>query len=139
MPLGLKGFQRGNTIGVKRFCVRGHDTSIVGRDTQAGGNCKECRRIAARQSYYKNGGSYRNCQYRRKFGIVLADYERMLDQQDGKCAGCLRDRSEFKVRLAVDHDHKTGRIRGLLCADCNQALGRLKDSKETLLRLVNYL
>jgi len=135
MPIGLKGFQVGNKLGLKQFCIKGHDTFVVGRDTQAGGNCKECRREAARKSYYKNGGGYRNCSYRRRFGIGLADYERMLRAQDNLCRGCTRPQSEFKVRFAVDHDHKTGRVRGLLCADCNWILGRVQDSPQTLLRL----
>ena len=64
--------------------------------------------------------------YAKKYGITIQDYESLLQKQDGKCAICLSPPKRF--RLAVDHDHKTGGIRGLLCAPCNRTLiGRLDD------------
>lgn len=139
MSKGVKGFEVGNKLGVRRFCIRSHDTLIVGRDTQAGGNCKECRRKAARESYYRNNDSHRNSKYRANFGITLADYNSMFANQNGLCKGCLRHQSQLKQRLCVDHDHATGRVRGLLCGDCNRVLGGVRDSSATLVRLSGYI
>jgi hypothetical protein len=60
---------------------------------------------------------------RRTYGIWLGDYRRLYDEQGGCCAGC----GDFHERLHVDHCHRTGRVRGLLCRVCNLALGRLRD------------
>ena len=73
----------------------------------------------------------------RKFGITLEQYNQMLAEQGGTCAIChavpgLR-------RLAVDHDHATGTIRGLLCSECNKALGLLEDDPALLRQAADYL
>lgn len=83
----------------------------------------------------------------RQFGITLEYYNELLEAQSGCCALCklpekVKTRNGQVRRLAVDHDHKTGRIRGLLCFRCNIALGHLEElSKEedTLEFLQRYL
>jgi hypothetical protein len=66
--------------------------------------------------------------YRRKYGITIAQYERLLRKQKYVCAICHKPKKKF--RLAVDHDHATGKIRGLLCVPCNlYVVGRLDDLK----------
>jgi hypothetical protein len=65
-------------------------------------------------------------------------YEAMLTSQGGVCAICGRPPSE-KRRLAVDHDHATGAVRGLLCVPCNQALGRFQDSPDVLAAAAMYV
>jgi hypothetical protein len=67
-----------------------------------------------------------------KFGITEADYQRMHDEQDGRCGLCLLPNDMFARRLAVDHCHKTGRVRGLLCSTCNTGIGLLRDSPAIL-------
>jgi hypothetical protein len=66
-------------------------------------------------------------------------YDFMFDYQQGECGICKRHRSEFKIALAADHCHKTGRVRGLLCANCNTALGLLRDDKALLERAIRWL
>ena len=66
----------------------------------------------------------RNSNYQRKYGITLTQYEDMLQQQEGKCAIC--NTAPKKRRLAVDHNHKTGELRQLLCIRCNHAIGVLE-------------
>lgn len=61
----------------------------------------------------------------REFGITVEEYDRLLSLQDGRCARCRRE-PQRRHRLAVDHCHKTGRVRGLLCGPCNTYLGRLE-------------
>lgn len=58
--------------------------------------------------------------YIKKYGITLADYEAKLLAQENSCDLCKRHTSNFKFRLSVDHDHKTGQVRGLLCFFCNK-------------------
>jgi Recombination endonuclease VII/HNH endonuclease len=80
---------------------------------------------------------------RLKFDITLAEYGDMLLAQKGVCAIC--EKAETHTRggkvkaLAVDHDHETGKVRALLCAECNQMLGKAKDSRDILLAAVKYL
>ena len=74
----------------------------------------------------------------RNFGITPEEYDRMLAEQKGCCAICGRPRSDFKKRLAVDHDHETGKIRGLLCPRCNIKLGVL-DNKLFIEQATAYL
>jgi hypothetical protein len=75
----------------------------------------------------------------RVYGITLEQYLDLLKKQDGNCAVCKRDHKEFPVSLAVDHDHHSGAIRGLLCAFCNQrVIGRHRDP-ELLQRAADYL
>lgn len=65
---------------------------------------------------------------RRTYGISLEQYNSLLKKQKYRCAVCKRHESEFKTKLAVDHDHKTGEIFGLLCTHCNRyVIGRIRD------------
>ena len=71
--------------------------------------------------------------------ITKIEYNKMFKAQKGCCAICGRHQSEFGKRLAVDHNHLTGKIRGLLCNSCNLILGHAKDSRGVLLRAMQYL
>jgi hypothetical protein len=70
---------------------------------------------------------YRQARYdlRRKFGMTAAEYEQMFNAQNGVCAIC--GEPPRKIRLHVDHDHKTGKVRGLLCFFCNSRLAHIED------------
>lgn len=70
------------------------------------------------------------------YGISLEDYDVMLERQNGACAICGRKPNE---RLAVDHCHATGTVRGLLCAKCNSGLAFYQDNPERLLAAIAYL
>lgn len=86
---------------------------------------------------------WKNTHLQRKFGIGLAEYSQMVSDRDNKCDICGRperqERAGKAKALAVDHDHKTGAVRGLLCCDCNQALGKFEDSKDLLTSAIAYL
>ena len=79
----------------------------------------------------------------RKYGLDLATYSAMVAEQDNKCAICAQTETATrhgKVKaLAVDHDHTTGKIRGLLCSDCNTGIGKLSEDRDRLLAAVRYL
>ena len=80
----------------------------------------------------------------RKQGVSNQHYLALFEAQDGKCAICgvtegHRSKNSKVCRLAVDHDHRTGQVRGLLCNSCNRGLGRFKDSIENLEAAIRYL
>ena len=85
----------------------------------------------------------RDQQRYRKFGLRPDDYERMLHEQREVCAICSRPervkRGSRVLSLAVDHDHVTGRIRGLLCQECNRSLGSFEKHDGGLQALVRYI
>lgn len=101
--------------------------------------CKSCK--AKRQ---KARGQQAQ-QLRHRYGIDLPEYEAMLEKQSHVCAICLQPETrrhrygDEPKKLAVDHDHATGRVRGLLCDSCNNMLGRAKDNPDILRRAADYL
>lgn len=72
------------------------------------------------------------------YGLGPGEYRRIYDFQGGKCFICQRATGASR-RLSVDHDHKTGKVRGLLCRPCNDVLGHLRDDPEAFERGMNYL
>lgn len=77
---------------------------------------------------------------RQKYGLTIEQYESMYRSQNGACAICLKQHLTGKRnRLFVDHDHATGIVRGLLCGNCNSAIGHLKDDRAAIFRAITYL
>lgn len=76
---------------------------------------------------------------KRKFGITIDDYNLMLEKQNHCCLICGRHRNIFSKDFAVDHNHITGEVRGLLCSKCNQGLGKFNDDTELLHKAIKYL
>jgi hypothetical protein len=70
--------------------------------------------------------------------MTIEDFERLLETQRGVCAICKKARPENRT-LHVDHDHKTGRVRGLLCFRCNNALGDFEEKYELFQLAADYL
>lgn len=83
--------------------------------------------------------SRRKTKLQEKYGISVEKYEEMLQKQEECCNICKRHQSEFKVRLSVDHCHKTGAVRGLLCSYCNRMLGLWQDDAQKFKRAAEYL
>ena len=77
-------------------------------------------------------------QLRRNYGITLEEYNSRVVKQKGVCAICKKS-TISKRRLAVDHCHTTGKVRGLLCSGCNTALGQVRDDTTTLRAMIAYL
>jgi hypothetical protein len=114
-------------------------------------HCRVCTAAASREwrrrqpNYEKQRYAAQRVETRerhliRKYGVSLADYEAMLAKQGGQCAICLCEPStQAHGVFHVDHCHKTGRVRGLLCRGCNHVLGHLKDDPKALRRAVEYL
>jgi hypothetical protein len=99
-------------------------------------------RYAANQARFRASGGKkiadRRSHLKRKYGITLEQYDAMLASQSGGCGICGRDPSD-RISLHVDHDHRTGRIRGLLCFPCNNALGDFDDDPSLLRAALRYV
>jgi len=87
----------------------------------------------------KHLDSLTNRQLKFKYNITLKDYNKMWLKQEGCCLCCGRHQSEFARRLHVDHSHKTGKVRGLLCSNCNTILGKLKEDLVVLEKVKQYI
>lgn len=95
--------------------------------------CKPCHNRKGYESRERHGGN-RNYHLRRRYGITAEHFDTMLAEQDGLCAICREAPAGH-----VDHDHATGRVRGLLCFNCNGALGQFRDRTDLMLRAVAYV
>jgi hypothetical protein len=91
---------------------------------------KNKRKIAKQQ---------RTSRLKRAFGLSLAAYRSLYKKQKGKCAICGKRGSGKRKRLFVDHDHRTGKVRGLLCNKHNRGLGHFNDDPLLLLKAAHYL
>lgn len=103
--------------------------------------CRECEKLYTRQWQRERGPQpYSQTMYeqriKRQFGLTPEQYQSLLTKQANVCAGCKRPSNR---RLAVDHDHETGEVRGLLCHKCNYALGYVNDSPNLLRDLASYV
>jgi len=85
------------------------------------------------RSYYERNRDI----WLRPYGITSVEYDAMLARQGGVCAVC--GTAQTDRRLAVDHDHVTGRVRGLLCNACNRGLGYFADDRTRLMAAAAYL
>ena len=104
-------------------------------------------KVKMSREIYKNSEkgkiNQRKGQLKRRFGITLEQYDQIFESQGGVCAICSKPETNRLYgtvkRLSVDHCHKSQRIRGLLCQDCNHAIGFAKDSIEILASAIKYL
>lgn len=99
---------------------------------------KEKHRERNRQRYQRDPDVFRRTRLIREFGITLEQYQLMFAEQDGKCAIC-RKPCKSGRQLAVDHCHDTGKVRGLLCMNCNRAIGWLEDDVDRLMAAAAYI
>lgn len=120
--------------------------------------CKECNenqkkkwrtenpdkyKKASKKHYNENKDRYaainRKNNLKRWYGLKPEDVEELLKKQNHTCAICGKHESEFKKILEIDHDHKTGKVRGMLCHKCNKMLGLIDDSIDILKKSIEYL
>lgn len=109
------------------------DTFIVDKRNKdgRGARCKPCYNKTKKyspevQRRYKEKSLY---------GLKPGEYDAMYESQKGACKICAKNFD----RLYIDHDHKSGKVRGLLCHSCNVAIGHLADNTEVLNNAINYL
>ena len=96
--------------------------------------CKECRLRKRREYSEKYPERIRNTDLRIRYGITLEDYNAMYERQGGRCAIC-----GAGGKLVVDHDHKTGKVRELLCHLCNAMIGCAREDRAILTAAIAYL
>lgn len=114
--------------------------------------CKKCQSEYAMSWVDKNPDKALDSLLRRRYGITLDEYNALLAEQGGVCAICgeppriysspggrRRQGRQVRPRLVVDHDHTTGKVRGLLCHPCNSGIGNLKDDVATVRAALDYL
>lgn len=94
-------------------------------------------KVYQKKSYDKNPRRFVNARLKYKYGIDLEEYNKMYAQQNGLCAIC--DKKCNLGVLCVDHDHKTGKVRGLLCRKCNTAIGFMGDEQSLFIKAIVYL
>lgn len=100
-------------------------------------SCKECIRRYNGTRYPKIKKRILEGKRVRLYGVTPENYETLFKEQNGLCAIC--ERPPKNRLLDVDHDHKTGKLRGLLCMNCNNGLGRFGDNPELLEKAAAYL
>lgn len=107
--------------------------------------CKDCNRIRSKEwgqsaeSKKKRLANARSYILRRIYGINEEIYQEILEKQNGCCAICQKHHTTFSKRLAVEHCHRTGYIRGLCCTYCNRGLAVYHDKSEYFRRAADYL
>lgn len=99
----------------------------------------EGRKILAKRRNKKNNSRSSGKFLKIKYGITMQEYEELLKKQDYRCAICGSYNKTRERRLAVDHSHETGKVRGLLCGSCNVGIGSLKEDKQIFENAIEYL
>jgi hypothetical protein len=99
-----------------------------------GGNCKPCHNEVVRANRLENHGSTRSFHLNRRYRVDESQVAWMILQQGGVCALCASGKPDH-----VDHDHRTKRVRGILCFNCNRGLGKFGDDVELMGRAIDYL
>lgn len=96
-----------------------------------------------RKAYFSNVEHYRargrNSHYKHCYGITIEERDRILAEQGGACAICLSSDPRSTKGWHVDHDHKTGKVRGVLCNPCNVLLGNAREEIQVLEQAAKYL
>ena len=99
--------------------------------------CKKCNSRKGKDNYKNNKHKHQDYARKKRFGLDRTDYETLISAQLNSCAIC---KTKFTKRApAVDHDHVTGVVRGLLCSRCNLGLGIFKDDPQLLKKATTYL
>ena len=109
-------------------------------------HCIDCRRIYEVNNFHKHKHKRpydylkdKDKKLQRAFGISYEEYLMMLEAQQGGCAICGTTSTGKRKAFAVDHNHETGKVRGLLCGNCNTGIGNLREDEGIMLRAIEYL
>lgn len=116
------------------YCGKNHIQSS--REIQKNARSRSCEKF---KPHNWTGLSSKDRLLRNTYGITLEKYFELVDFQGGGCSICGREKEPNGIMLSVDHDHTTGKVRGILCYSCNKALGLFYDDIKNLERAINYL
>jgi hypothetical protein len=137
---GIKRLARGDVVrrSLKQrdefWCLPCRNRTRVHKPTKYVGTREERRRQATKNWRDNNQEKVLNKRYKERYGITFVEYQAMSEKQKNKCLIC-----NVEEKLVVDHNHETGKIRGLLCNNCNCAIGLLKDDPIILQSAISYL
>lgn len=127
------------------ICDCGTERFVIGANL-INGNTRSCgclQKEEARDRLFKHGNSktpdYEKSLRLKLYNLTLEDLQNLYKTQNNKCAICGIDESELSKVFHIDHDHKTNKVRGLLCGSCNLGLGNFKDNSDYLNLAINYL
>ena len=126
-------------------CSEEKDISLFSKGRSDGYHvwCKSCLSAYAKTTKERKGDDYHTrTHYKRKYNLTLEEVHALLASQDGKCALCaveVKFGTGFSKSAHVDHCHTTNKVRGILCGNCNTALGKLGDSVESIKKVLEYL
>jgi hypothetical protein len=98
---------------------------------------RELLREKQRKFNKENPIKRKNSMLKYKYGITLIDYNKMFEQQKGKCAICKRHQNNLTRTLSVDHNHKTNQVRALLCVTCNTDVSVVENRLKEMLKYLN--
>lgn len=104
--------------------------------------CKSCHLAEHRRWLRTNPDAserYSRANQTRRYGITPLEYAEMLEAQEGACRICMKPNLSDGKNLAIDHDHRTGKIRGLLCSNCNIGIGNFREDEHLLRAAIAYL
>lgn len=116
---------------LKDFSSERYEPDDLGLGLRSVTTCLECSKVGYGESMYFS-------QAKRRYGIKREDYKELYQKQKGVCAIC-REPCRKNKRLSIDHDHSSGKVRGLLCASCNRGLGMFLDRPASLRKAAEYL
>lgn len=128
--------------------ARGRSKKLCGPCDVAMGWCSTCKRAKPREEFAENrttrnglNSECRTCRsvawIQHKYDLSVTEYQELYDSQGGRCAIC--NQLPTGGRLCVDHNHDSGDVRGLLCDNCNKAIGLFQDSPEVIISAVEYI
>ncbi len=130
------------TCNILKTCRRCNDTKPIEEFSKStlyeGGRHSTCKKCINKRTV--ENGSNRRYNYKKKYGVTVEWYDNTLKAQKGKCAICGTEEVGFdRKHFCIDHCHKTGEVRGLLCIQCNLSLGYVKDDEKVLEKMISYL
>ena len=131
--------------------VCGCELTPANRVRAEGYECKDCRKIRLAKNHQANPGIRKRIYQKhclKKYGLTPESYDKLFEIQGGVCAICGEAETlsqSYKgnpyglKRLAVDHNHRNGKVRGLLCSRCNLVLGRVEENPDVLRKMISYI
>jgi hypothetical protein len=147
----IMGYMRGVAKNAENAALKSHDKPLrmcrlcrqktsdyyTPKRNYIPGVCRRCH--LERDKRYSQTPEGRSSRMFYRYGITLAQYHELLNKQGGGCAICGRLPNKNKRRLPIDHCHKTGKVRGILCVFCNIMLGHFEDNVHIFRRVIRYL
>jgi len=122
-------------LGLKTYVGKVHERCGTSLKYTSYGVCVQCTKIDRTTIYRRFNLTAYTAAKLREFGLTTESYLKMIKKQRGKCYIC----SETPDRICLDHNHKTGKLRKILCSKCNSALGFVKENPIILKKMISYL